>query len=60
MPMWHYQGITSDQSRAALERAMSERRRAAMRCLRLATLSLLLATVAHGAQVALQLQVGGR
>jgi hypothetical protein len=39
---------------------MSERQRAAVRCLRLATLSLLLATVARGAQVALQLQVGGR
>jgi hypothetical protein len=37
---------------------MDERRRVAGRCLRWATLGLLLATVAHGAQVALQL--GGR
>jgi hypothetical protein len=31
----------------------------AVRCLRLATLSLLVATLAHGAQLALQLQLAG-
>jgi len=58
MPMRHYLGITFGGSIAGVEGAMDERRWCAARCLRLATLSLLVATLAHGAQVALQL--GGR